>query len=115
DASTGGWYGDDQPYEIVGVVGDAKVIELREGPPRTMYFNMFQDGRLQNQFPLRTSVDPASVSGTGRGMVRDVLKTVPVTRVTTLSEQVDGAIVPERLIATLSGFFGGLGAALAGL
>jgi putative ABC transport system permease protein len=50
-----------------------------------------------------------------RHAARDVLKTVPVTRVTTLSEQVDAAIVPERLIATLSGFFGALGAALAGI
>ncbi len=115
DRQTGGWYGDDQPYEIVGVVGDAKVIELREAPPRTMYFNMFQEGRLQNQFELRTSGDPASVAPTVRSLVREVLRTVPVTRVTTLSEQVDAAIVAERLIATLSGFFGALGAALAGI
>ncbi len=114
-AQTGGWYGNDQPYEIVGVVGDAKYIELREVPPRTMYFNMFQEGRLQSQFALRTSVDPASVTSEVRRAVRDVLKTVPVTKVTTLSDQVDAAIVPERLIATLSGFFGGLGAVLAGI
>jgi predicted permease len=115
DPRTGGWYGDDQPYEIVGVVGDAKMTELREAAPRTMYLNMFQEGRVMHQFELRTSGDPASVSLTVRRMVRDVLKTVPVTNVTTLSEQVDSAIVPERLIGTLSGFFGGLGAVLAGI
>ena len=48
-------------------------------------------------------------------MVRDVLKTVPVKRVTTLAGQVDSNIVPERLIATLSEFFGALGAVLAGI
>ncbi len=115
DARTGGWYGDDQPYEIVGVVGDSKVIELREAPPRTMYFNMFQEARVLHQFVLRTSVDPVSVTGDARRAVRDVLKTVTVTRVTTLSDQVDAAIVPERLIATLSGGFGALGAVLAGI
>ena len=31
----------------------------------------------------------------------DVLKTVPVARVTTLAEQVDASIVPERLIAAV--------------
>ena len=40
---------------------------------------------------------------------------MPVTRVTTLSDQVDSNIVPERLMATLSEFFGVLGAALAGI
>lgn len=47
--------------------------------------------------------------------MRDVLKTAPVTRVTTLADQVDSNIVPERLIATLSQFFGMLGPALAGI
>ncbi|RPI18904.1 MAG: hypothetical protein EHM65_01870, partial [Acidobacteriales bacterium] len=60
--------GDDKPYEIVGVVGDAKYLELRESPPRTMYFNMFQEGRLFSQFVLRTSVTPASVAGEARGV-----------------------------------------------
>jgi hypothetical protein len=47
--------------------------------------------------------------------MRDMLKTVPVTRVTTLADQVDSNIVPERLIATLAESFGVLGLALAGI
>lgn len=110
-----GWFGSDQPYEIVGLVGDVKAIELRDPPYPTLYFNMFQENQLMDQFELRTSANPASLSGTVRRIVRDVLKTVPVTRVTTLADQVDSNIVPERLIATLSEFFGVLGAALAGI
>jgi hypothetical protein len=115
DPKTGGWFGNDQPYEIVGVVGDAKAVELHDAPYPTMYFNMFQEGRLMDQFELRTTAEPESVAGTVRQMVRDVLKTVPVTRITTLADQVDSNIVPERLIATLSEFFGCLGAMLAGI
>jgi hypothetical protein len=115
DPRTGGWFGDGQPYEIVGLAADAKAFELRDPPYPTMYFNMFQESRLLHQFELRTTMDPESVAGTARRMVRDVLKTVAVTRVTTLAGQVDSNIVPERLIATLSGFFGALGAALAGI
>jgi MacB-like periplasmic core domain len=88
---------------------------LREPPFPTMYFNLFQENRLMNQFQLRTTLNPASVAGTVRRIVRDLLKTVPVTRITTLADQVDANIVPERLIATLSEFFGALGAALAGM
>lgn len=99
------------PYEIVGVVGDAKATELREVPPRTMYINMFQESRLFHQFVLRTSGDPASLVADVRGVVRPM----NIARVTTLSDQVDAAMVPERLIATLSGSFGALGGVLAGI
>jgi predicted permease len=111
----GGWFGSDEPYEIVGVVADMKAVELREPAYPFIYFNMFQENRLANQFQLRTTVDPESVAGSVRRIVRDVLKTAPVTRVTTLAGQVDSNIVPERLIATLSEFFGCLGALLAGI
>jgi len=76
---------------------------------------MFQENRLNNQFELRTSVDPLAVAGTVQQMIRDVLTTVPVKNVATLADQVDSNIVPEHLIATLSGFFGCLGAMLAGV
>jgi predicted permease len=108
-------FGDDRPYEIIGVAGDIKPFELHDPPYPTVYFNMFQENHLFDQFELRTSADPAAMAGTVRRVVGEVLKTVPVTRVKTLSEQVDSAIVPERLIATLSEFFGALGAALAGI
>jgi predicted permease len=107
--------GDNKPYEIVGVVGDAKYLEIRENPGRTMYFNMFQEGRMFSQFELRTMVDPASVIGEVRRAVSEVLKTVPVARHATLADQVDASIVPERLIATLSGLFGALGSLLAAI
>jgi ABC-type antimicrobial peptide transport system permease subunit len=76
---------------------------------------MFQEARLFSQFEVRTAGDPASVANEVRRAVSDVLKTVPVTRLMPLDQQVDEALVPERLMATLSAAFGGLGAALAGI
>ena len=35
--------GDGQPYEIVGVAGDAKYMEMREATYRTIYLNTFQE------------------------------------------------------------------------
>lgn len=110
-----GWFGTSQPYEIVGLVGDVKSVEIRDPPRPSAYFNMFQENQVMDQFELRTSGDPAALAETVRRMIRDLLKTVPVTRVTTLADQVDSNIVPERLIATLSQLFGVLGAALAGI
>ena len=107
--------GDSQPFEIVGVVGDMKSTDRREPALRFVYFNMFQSGRSFSQFALRTSVDPAAVAGEVRRVVRESLKTVPVTKIVTMAEQVDASIVPERLMAMLSGLFGGLGALLAAI
>jgi len=108
-------FGDDRPYEIIGVAGDVKPFELHDAPYPTIYFDMFQVNHIFDQFQLRTRSDPAAMAETVRRMAREVLTDVPVKRVTTLAAQVDSNIVPERLIATLSEFFGGLGAALAGI
>jgi predicted permease len=106
----------DQIYEIVGLVGDAKYLDLREVPPRTIYLNVFQEPRmLANRFALRTKGHPGAVTGEVRRIVREELKTVQVADVTTMDDLVDASIVTERVIATLSSFFGGLGAALAAL
>jgi predicted permease len=115
DPSVGGWFGSNQPYEIVGLAADAKAFELRDPPYPMIYFNMFQEDRLNHQFELRTSGDPSGIAGTVQQLIRDALKTVPVKHVTTLADQVDSNIVPEHLIAILSEFFGLLGAALAGI
>src|SRR5204863_891728 len=103
------------PYEIVGVVGDAKYEDLHEAPPRTVYLNTFQDGRIFSRFSLRTSVAPTAVVAPVRRAVEELLKTVRVERVRTLEEQVDASIVLERLVAMLAGVFGDLGSVLAAL
>jgi predicted permease len=105
----------DGTYEIVGVVADAKYLNLHNAAPRTVYFNAFQEGQIASQFALRTTVMPTSVAGEVRRLVGDVVKNVRIAKVTTLDDQVNASIVPERLIAVLAGFFGGLGALLAAI
>jgi predicted permease len=107
--------GDAQPYEIVGVVGDAKYMQIREDTLLTIYSNTFQEDWVGSQFVLRTSIAPATVEGDVRRTVHDLLKTVSVLRVTTMADQVDASIVPERLIALLSSLFGALGLVLAAI
>lgn len=101
-------------YEIVGVAGDAKYLTLHRPAPPTLYANAFQE-RGASQLAVRTTIAPSAVANEVRRAVEDVLKTVRVAKVTTLAEQVDASVVPERLMATLSSFFGGLGLLLAAL
>jgi predicted permease len=102
------------PREIVGVVGDAKYDELHDAPPRTIYLPAFRPGGVEgNRFALRTKVEPESVTADVRRAVRATMSTVPISNLTTLADQMDATIVPERLLAILSGWFAATGALLA--
>ena len=107
--------GNDTPtYQIVGVVGDAKYNYLQQPAPRTIYLHALQEGRvIVAQLTVRTAVNPASLTSVVRERVASILRTVPIVRTTTMTDQIDRAIVPERLTATLSSWFGALGALLA--
>ena len=104
----------DTTYEIVGVAGDAKYLSLHTAPPRTMYINAFQEPGAA-QLAVRTTVAPTAVANDVRRALQDVLRTVRVAKITTLSDQVDASLVPERLMAMLSSFFGAVGILLAAL
>jgi ABC-type antimicrobial peptide transport system permease subunit len=69
-------------------------------------------GGGNSTFVLRTDVPPMSVVASVRRAVREVLPNVPVPKVTTLAEQMNASILPERLIAMLSVLFGVLAAML---
>jgi predicted permease len=107
--------GEDKPYEIVGVVGDAKYLAVGELTGRTIYFNAFQEARLGSQFSIRTTGPPTAIAGDVRRTVQAVAKTIAVDRITTLEAQVDGDIVPQRLIVMVSRIFGALGSLLAAI
>jgi putative ABC transport system permease protein len=104
--------GQARPLEIVGVVADAKYLDLHETPPRTAYENALQGfDSTTPKFLLRTDVPPLSVVPDVRRAVDAVLPNVSLS-VQTLREQLDASILPERLIAMLSALFGALAAAL---
>ena len=115
DPKTGGWFGGDQPYEIIAMVGDIKAVELREPPYPSIYFNMFQESRIASEFQLHTTESPESLAGPVRLLVGNVMKGVPIKHLTTMEAQVDSNIVPERLVAMLSEYFGALAVVLAGI
>jgi predicted permease len=108
--------GQERQYEIVGVVGDAKYSSLHDPPPRTIFLHAFQEARGRfSEFAIRTEGPPARVAADVRAAAQNALKSVPISKMTTLGDQVDGSTKPERLIAILSALFGGLGAGLAAI
>jgi predicted permease len=99
----------DRPLKIVGVVADAKYQDLHETPPRTFYMNALQGGGLGSNkiVVMRTRAGAiATVAADVQRAVREIAPTLPAAQITTLAEQLDASILPERLISLLSTFFG---------
>jgi predicted permease len=105
----------DITYQVVGVVGDAKYNDIQQPVPPTIYRDLVQQVFIGSQLAVRTKVAPDAVAGVVRETESSVLKTVPIVRITTMNAQIDASIVPERLVATLSGWFGTLGGLLAAI
>jgi predicted permease len=102
-------------YEVVGVVGNAKYNDIQQPAPPTIYRDSVQGGFIGSQLAVRTSIAPDAVAGVVRETESAALSTVPIVHIVTMNEQIDASIVPERLVATLSGWFGALGALLAAI
>ena len=102
------------PIQIVGLVKDSKYESLREDNSATAYFPVAQvpEHAEEQSFELRTAVRPSALIPSVQDAVASVSKTIPLD-FGTLTQQVDDSLVQERLLATLSTFFGGLALLLA--
>src|SRR5262245_16067246 len=101
-------------YEIIGVVKDAKFGSLRKENMRIVYLSHQQSWtRPSINFALRTDGDPANLIAAVRHEIQSVGTDITVTKLKTLAAQVDESLAKERLVATLSGFFGLLALLLA--
>jgi putative ABC transport system permease protein len=102
------------PIQIVGLVKDAKYESLREEAHPTAYFPIAQvtEPVEEQVFELRTATRPSALIPSVQEAVAGVSKAVPLD-FGTLAAQVDDSLVQERLLATLSTFFGALALLLA--
>ncbi|MBV9773468.1 MAG: ABC transporter permease, partial [Gemmatimonadetes bacterium] len=106
--------GAEQSLRVVGVVADTKYGSLREETRPLVYLPMSQDPEGGPAFNLevRGHGPPAALAPTVTAVVGGVNRGISL-GYTTLSEQVDASLTRERLLAALSGFFGGLALLLA--
>jgi ABC-type antimicrobial peptide transport system permease subunit len=100
--------------EVIGVIPDRKYRDLRETPPAQAYFPYFQSlhFRFMNIY-LRTQGDPRQIEDQLRERMRQFDPHVPVVGLQTMDEQIGFSLRTERLVASLSGVFGGLATLLA--
>ena len=79
------------PYEIVGVAGDAKYNDVRLPSPPTVYLFAADVQRVERSLAADGAAVRAGLADDARRLVNDVFGTDSVGRVTTLAEQVDAA------------------------
>ena len=102
--------------EIVGVVADAKYRNLREQAPQTVYLPLSQSSSMvQRTFCVRASGIPGNLITAIRHEVRGLDPNLPVFDIKTFEDQVNESVSQERLVATLSSFFGFFALLLASL
>ena len=103
-------------YEIVGVVKDTKYTDLREPFGPIGYFPPAQGDPKEmspfTQVVLRSNAPLTTVTSEVAAAVRQVNPSI-VLQFDTMRQQVTESLLRERLMATLSGFFGGLAALIA--
>ena len=103
--------------EVVGYVRDAVYRSLRDPVPPTMYITIAQ----QQEPPSSISISVRAAGGSPALLTKSVASALtsvnPEIAITfrPLAEQVNAALVQERIVAMLSGFFGALALLLAGL
>lgn len=103
-------------YEIVGLAADAKYLDLRQPAPPTMY-----TAWGQSETASSAAIITLRVNGAADGYRRTALQAIEnvnkeaVVTFKTFEEDVNAALTQERLVASLSAFFGGLALLLAAI
>ena len=98
--------------EIIGVIRDTKYDSVRDAAPATMY-TPIRAGTRSLTVMVRTASDPASLTETVRSAMQQIDPDVPMSGITTQSDQVDARFAQERLFAVAYSLFGALALLLA--
>jgi putative ABC transport system permease protein len=108
-----------EPITIIGVAANARQSDWTSASSDEVYVALPQRssefGLTAMTFLLRTSVDPASVAATIPGVVAELDRGVPVSKVTTMEEVVADVLWRQRLTARLSAGFAFLALVLAAI
>lgn len=103
------------PFQIVGVVANAKDHALRGQPGHRFYVTIAQslDAVGNMYFLVRTASNADLLVPPARAVIHDFNTAIPIINVSTLAARIDNSIRSEILVASLSSAFGLLALSLA--
>jgi putative ABC transport system permease protein len=92
---------------IVGVVKDARYVNLREPMRRHFYTPVMQQKNLTGlTLHVGTSTGADSITGAVRNQVRELDPHLPLSNIKTLAGEIDQSLIQERLVTWLTTSFG---------
>jgi putative ABC transport system permease protein len=94
---------DNQRHTIVGVVGDARDLDLEKEAQPQVYYSHRQRRMMQTRLVIRTRSDPADQAGAIRAVIRSVEKDRPILSLRTMQERIDSSVMPQRFQTALAG------------
>jgi predicted permease len=96
---------DGTPYVVIGVVPTGRYFSISEDPQPYFYrpFNRHYRGGMT--LHVATKGNPSTLFAPVRQIIRDLDTALPISRMMTMDDQMDFALMPSRLIAwAVSGF-----------
>ena len=92
--------------QIIGIAKDVKFQNLDEKATTLDYVFYPQRHQYLGDLVVRYDGDPTTASNAVQQTIHGIDRTLPITSVSSLDEQVAGSITQQRLVAQLSAFFG---------
>jgi predicted permease len=101
---------------IVGVVEDAKYVDVKVAPPN-MAYSLADASRdeVLSDIEIKTSAAPAALAQTVRETLARVEPRLPVVEVVALEDRLARGVLQDRMVARLTAMFGALALLLASL
>jgi predicted permease len=103
--------------EIVAIVKNSHHEGVKDEEIKPFVYVPYpQDANIATlTYYIRTSQDPTLIANSVRSAVNELDPSLPISAMRTFEAQIDRQLANDRLIATLSGIFGGLAALLAAI
>jgi putative ABC transport system permease protein len=101
--------GDPEQWEIVGIIGDVRHSSLIKPPNPELYLPFQQNSWSWGNFFVRTTSDPTSLTRRFTDEVQSGDRTVPVTKVQTLTNAISNTVAEARFYTFLFALFGATG------
>ena len=105
--------GTPQWNEIVGVVANARDVEIQDEASPEFYLALFQWGVGSHHLIVRTQANPDALAGTISRQIWASYPDQPVRHVMTLTETIAESVGDQRMHTVLLGVFAGVGLTLA--
>ena len=92
-------------FEVVGVVGNARLNFLSDSPRMAMYMSYYQFPQATLRFAIRTDQEPELITQTVRRLVLARDRGVPVENLVSMERLIGDSLVPQQVSAVMVALF----------